>query len=101
MDELEVSSSDIALSVLRFKEDWEWVALALGTDLIGYGATFEEAVEDDLREVVLLRIAFVQHMSQPAIIWRAPTRSGFSSLPRRRVPQPWASRPPGDCLLRA
>ena len=68
--EPEVPFCDVALSVLGFQEDGEWVALALETDLRGCGATFEEAVKE-LREVVLLQIGFAQHKGHPEMIWKA------------------------------
>ncbi|HXO20635.1 MAG TPA: hypothetical protein VOA87_12010 [Thermoanaerobaculia bacterium] len=60
---------DIALSVLGFQEDEQWVALALEMDLRGYGQTFEEAV-DDLRDLVILQIRFALFKDQPEMVWR-------------------------------
>lgn len=45
------------------------MALALEMDLRGYGATFEEAV-DDLGDVVMIQIGFAMFKGQPEMIWR-------------------------------
>lgn len=60
---------DIALSVLGFEEDEQWVALALEMDVRGCGKTFEAAV-DDLRDLVILQIRFALFKAQPEMVWR-------------------------------
>lgn len=60
---------EATINILGSKEDGEWVALALEMDLRGYGATWEEAV-DDLRDVVLMQIRFAHSKGQVDMIWR-------------------------------
>lgn len=59
---------EAVLNILGYKEDGEWVALALEMDLRGYGTTWEEAV-DELRELVLMQISFAQDKNQLDMIW--------------------------------
>jgi hypothetical protein len=55
--------------VLGYREDGEWVALALEMDVRGYGDTFEAALQE-LRELVDTQVAFALHKGQPEMIWR-------------------------------
>lgn len=64
----EATYLEAVLNILGYKEDGEWVALALEMDLRGYGATWEEAV-DELRELVLMQISFAQAKNQLDMIW--------------------------------
>lgn len=64
----EATYFEAVLNILGYKEDGEWVALALEMDLRGYGATWEEAV-DELRELVLMQISFAQAKNQLDMIW--------------------------------
>jgi hypothetical protein len=59
---------DIAFSVLGYREDEEWVALALEMDLRGFGETFEEAL-DELRDLIATQISFALFKEQPEMIW--------------------------------
>lgn len=61
--------SETTLSVLGYREDGEWVALALEMDLRGYGDTWEEALKE-LRDLVLAQIGFAFAKKQPQMIWR-------------------------------
>ncbi len=61
--------AELFLSILGYPEADEWVALALEMDLRGYGATFEEAV-DDLGDLVMMQIGFAMFKSQPEMIWK-------------------------------
>lgn len=56
--------SEIVLSVLGYREGDEWVALALDVDLRGYGATFEEALEE-LGDLVSAQFDFARFKGQP------------------------------------
>lgn len=60
---------DMVLNVLGYKEDGEWVALALEMDLRGYGETFEEALAE-LRDMVCMQIGFARFKAQPEMIWK-------------------------------
>ena len=57
------------LSILGYKEDSEWVALALEMDLRGYGETWDDALRD-LSELALMQVEFALIKGQPQMIWR-------------------------------
>jgi hypothetical protein len=59
----------ISLNVLGYREDGEWVALALEMDLRGYGETFLEALED-LKDLVAMQIGFSRFKGQPELLWK-------------------------------
>jgi hypothetical protein len=59
----------VALNILGYFEDSEWVALALEMDLRGYGKTFNKALED-LKGLVAMQIGFALFKGQPEMIWR-------------------------------
>lgn len=59
----------VALDVLGYRDEGEWVALALDMDLRGYGDSFGEAFEE-LRELVAMQISFALQKAQPEMIWR-------------------------------
>jgi len=48
---------EIALNVIGYQEDGEWVALALEMDLRGYGGTFQEAL-NDLDDHISMQVSF-------------------------------------------
>jgi hypothetical protein len=60
-------SLDVALSVLGYREDGEWVALALEMDLRGYGASFEEACAE-LSDLVRMQVDFARFKAQPELL---------------------------------
>jgi hypothetical protein len=66
------------INVLGYREDDEWVALALEMDLRGYGDTFEAALEE-LFECVTMQISFAQFKGEPDMILH-PAASEFFSL---------------------
>lgn len=57
------------LSILGYREDGEWVALVLEMDLRGYGATWEEALQE-VQELVVMQISFAYEKGQPEMIWK-------------------------------
>jgi hypothetical protein len=59
----------INLSVLGYREEGEWVALALEMDLRGYGDTFEDAVED-LQDHICMQISFARFKNDPDLIFK-------------------------------
>lgn len=61
--------NEATLSILGYREEDQWVALALEMDLRGFGDTWDEAV-DDLREIVLMQISFAHFKGQLEMIWR-------------------------------
>ena len=61
--------SEATLSILGYREEGEWVALALEMDLRGYGETWEEALEE-LKDVVLMQINFAHFKEHPEMIWK-------------------------------
>ncbi len=59
----------IFLSVLGYREEDEWVALALEMDIRGYGDTFDSA-QDDLFDLVNMQIGFALFKKQPSMIFK-------------------------------
>ena len=62
--------SEAMLNILGYREEGEWVALALEMDLRGYGETWDEAL-DDLSDQVLMQISFAHFKGQPEMIWKS------------------------------
>ena len=58
--------SELTLSVLGYREEGEWVAVALEMDLRGYGSTFAHAAT----ELVATQIYFARFKGQPELIWK-------------------------------
>lgn len=61
---------ETTLNVLGYREEGEWVALALEMDLRGYGQTWDEAL-DDLRDLVVMQISFAHFKGQLEMIWKS------------------------------
>ena len=68
---------DVNVSVLGFREDGEWCALALEMDLRGYGETFEAAMED-LGASIAMQISFAVSKDQPSMIFHPAEPIYFS-----------------------
>ena len=68
---------NVAVSVLGYREDDEWCALALEMDLRGYGRTFREAL-DDLRDSMTMQIGFAHFKDELDMIFR-PAESTLTS----------------------
>ena len=68
---------DVNVSVLGFREDDEWCALALEMDLRGYGPTFEAAMED-LHNTIEMQISFALSKGQPSMIFHPADPTYFS-----------------------
>ena len=64
------------IRVLGYKEDGEWVALALEMDLRGFGATFSEAVEE-LRCLMEAQVASAIEAGNPEAILFPAKRKWF------------------------
>ena len=60
---------EASLNVLGYREEGDWVALAMEMDLRGYGSTFAEAL-DDLADLVQTQIDFAHFKGQPELIWK-------------------------------
>ena len=69
------------VTILGFKEDGEWCALALEMDLRGYGTTFEEALED-LKASVAMQISFAHFKGETDMISR-PAEAKYFRLYER------------------
>jgi len=67
----------VTLSVLGYREDSQWVALALEMDLRGYGDTFDKALEE-LLEAVMMQIGFANFKGQPDMIFHPAEPTWFS-----------------------
>ena len=65
----DVTPSTVALNVLGYRDDEDWVALALEMDLRGYGGTFGEALEE-LKGLVATQIRFAQLKGEPELVWK-------------------------------
>ena len=61
---------NVTLNILEYREDNEWVALALEMDLRGYGKIFNKAV-NELQELVALQIGFAHYKGRPEMILKA------------------------------
>jgi hypothetical protein len=57
------------IAVLGYREDGDWVALALEMDLRGYGRTFGEALQE-LKDLVATQIQFAQFKGQFELMWK-------------------------------
>jgi hypothetical protein len=57
----------VSLNILGYRDDDEWVALALEMDIRGYGASFGDALED-LRDLVFMQISFAHFKGQSEMI---------------------------------
>ena len=68
----------VTVSVLGFREDGEWCALALEMDLRGYGQTFEDALED-LQESMTMQIGFAHFKGETDMIFH-PAEPVYFSL---------------------
>jgi len=62
------SHQTFEVSVITFREDDSWTALALEMDLRGYGPTVA-AANDDLREMLIAQINFAVQMGHPESVW--------------------------------
>ena len=62
------------LRVLGYQvEDGSWAAHCLETDLVGYGPTIQDALEN-LQELTEMQVSFALYKNQPALLDRpAPT----------------------------
>ncbi len=58
---------EILINVLGYKEEDQWVALALEMDIRGYGETFETALQDML-ELVEMQVSFALQQGLPEMI---------------------------------
>ena len=72
-----VNACDVTVSVLGFREDGVWCALALEMDLRGYGRTFDEALED-LHDALTMQIGFAQFKGETAMIFHPAEPMYFS-----------------------
>ena len=59
---------EVYVSVLGYREDGHWCALALEMDLRGYGQSFDEALQD-LRESMSMQIGFALFKNDPGMIF--------------------------------
>lgn len=66
----EQGSEELVFNVLGYREDDDWVALALEMDLRGYGPTFEAALEE-LAELVEAQISFAAWKGHLEMIWNS------------------------------
>lgn len=67
MEEIRIGD-EVYVSVLGYREDDQWCALALEMDLRGYGQSFDEAVKD-LRDSMTMQIGFSIFKNEPAMIF--------------------------------
>ena len=67
MEEVRIGD-EVYVSVLGYREDGHWCALALEMDLRGYGQSFDEALQD-LRESMSMQIGFALFKNKPGMIF--------------------------------
>ena len=65
------SGDEVYVSVLGYREDDHWCALALEMDLRGYGQSFGEALKD-LQESITMHIGFALFKNEPGMIFFPP-----------------------------
>ena len=61
-------SKTFEVSVIAFREDSDWTALALEMNLRGYGSTAKAAM-DDLVEMLIAQISYAVQMGHPESVW--------------------------------
>ena len=71
-------ADSVTVSVLGYREDDDWCALALEMDLRGYGPTFRQALED-LRETMTMQIGFAHFKNEFDMIFH-PAEPVYFSL---------------------
>ena len=76
MEEVRIGD-EVYVSVLGYREDGQWCALALEMDLRGYGQSFDEAVKD-LRDSMTMQIGFSIFKNEPAMIFHPADPLYFS-----------------------
>ena len=94
----DVAPSTVVLNVLGYREDGEWVALALEMDLCGYGGTFGEALQE-LKDLVATQIHFAQLKGQSDLVWKpaeAVWFERFADARRERLNALVQHREPSD-----
>jgi hypothetical protein len=94
----DVTPSTVVLNVLGYREEGEWVALALEMDLCGYGGTFGEALQE-LRDLVAAQIRFAQFKGQSELVWKpaeAVWFERFADARRERLNALVQHREPSD-----
>jgi len=64
-----VESFEGFLNILGYREEGEWVALALEMDLRGYGESWEAAL-DELYELVIMQVEFAIGRGEHHLIWK-------------------------------
>jgi hypothetical protein len=94
----DVTPSTVVLNVLGYREDGDWVALALEMDLRGYGGTFGEALQE-LKALVATQIRFAQFKGQSELVWKpaeAVWFERFADARRERLNALVQHREPSD-----
>lgn len=75
---------EIVLSVLGYRDEAQWVALALEIDLRGYGSTLDEAIQD-LSDLIGMQIGFAYFKGQPEMIWKNAEPTFFQLFAQLRA----------------
>lgn len=57
----------LALRVLGYRDEGQWAAHCLETDLVGYGDTFDAALKE-LSELTEMQVSFAFHKNQPSLL---------------------------------
>ena len=82
---------EILINVLGYREDGEWVALALDMDIRGYGDTFESAIAD-LGDLIEMQISFAVEKGSPEMVWKPAEAVWFerwADVRRERLREMW------------
>lgn len=77
-EDMNVQFCGATVSVLGFREDDSWVALALEMDVRGYGDTFEEALQE-MAECIDMQINFATFKEQTDMVFH-PAASEYFCL---------------------
>ncbi|HED19696.1 MAG TPA: hypothetical protein ENI74_09370 [Gammaproteobacteria bacterium] len=76
-EDMNVQFCGATVSVIGFREDDSWVALALEMDIRGYGDTFEDALQE-MVEGIGMQINFATFKEQPDMVFHPAAPAYFS-----------------------
>lgn len=74
------------VSVITFREDSTWTALALEMDLRGYGTTRKAAIKDVLTMIVA-QVTFAVQMGHPESVWHPAEKKYWQMFEEARRSQ--------------
>ena len=73
---------ELTVNILGYREEGQWVALALEMDLRGRGDTFEDAAAE-LEELIEMQVSFAYFKNKPELILKAADPVAGNNSPRQ------------------